>query len=58
MKQYIFFCSTTNYNHQNKEYKIEANGMMDALEKARQMKQRLELETLSNIRFEFKGVVY
>lgn len=32
--------------------------MMDALEKASQMKQRLESETLSNIRFEFKGVVY
>ncbi|MFN7250376.1 MAG: hypothetical protein ACK4M9_06225 [Anaerobacillus sp.] len=58
MKQYIFFCSTNKYNHQYKEYKIEANGMMDALEKASQMKQRLESETLSNIRFEFKGVVY
>ncbi|WP_169823150.1 MULTISPECIES: hypothetical protein [Anaerobacillus] len=58
MKQYIFFYNIAHNTNQHKEYKIEANGMMDALFKAKKIKDQIEAETLTNVKLQFKGIVY
>ncbi|WP_161568211.1 hypothetical protein [Anaerobacillus alkaliphilus] len=58
MKKYIFFYRISKSNDQYQEYMVEAAGMMEALVKAKEMKDKIETETLSNIQLQFKGVVY
>ncbi|WP_165763751.1 hypothetical protein [Halalkalibacter urbisdiaboli] len=58
MKQYIFFSDVDRKNVPCQEYIIEASGMMEALLKAKEMKASLEAESSSQIKLQFKGVVY
>jgi hypothetical protein len=55
MKKYIFLYEI---DKTRCEKRIEATGMMDALKKARNIKNTLMMEQSSNIKVKFKGIEY
>lgn len=55
MKQFVFLIDT---GIETSEYKINATGMTDAVNRIKVIKNRLKKDSNSNLKIKFKGVIY
>lgn len=55
MKQFVFLIST---GCQTREHFVEATGMTDAINRVKVLKNKLKDESQSDVKIQFKGVIY
>ncbi|MGM0877559.1 MAG: hypothetical protein ACQEWV_23180 [Bacillota bacterium] len=55
MKQFVFLIDT---GSETSEHKINATGMIDAVNRIKDIKNRLKKDSHSNLKIKFKGVIY
>jgi hypothetical protein len=55
MKQFVFLIDT---GTETSEHKINATGMTDAVNRIKDIKNRLKKDSNANLKVKFKGVIY